>query len=201
MKLYFADIRDILPEHINMISPRRAEQARRYRFADDQKRCVAGGLLLRRFLGDTEVYTDDFGKPRAESGVCFNLSHSGDWVILAVGETEVGCDIERFKLVDPLRLGKVVYTGAELEYISSNPDRLGRFYELWTKKEALLKCMGKGFHRAAKTVEVTGDRLTGDRFAEDGDIYYFKTMAFSDYTVSVCTKNTPADIETEWVRL
>ena len=196
MKLYFADIRDILPEHINMISPRRAEQARRYRFADDQKRCVAGGLLLRRFLGDTDIYTDDFGKPRAESGVCFNLSHSGDWVILAVGETEVGCDIERFKLVDPLRLGKVVYIGAELEYISSNPDRLGRFYELWTKKEALLKCMGKGFHRAAKTVEVTGDR-----FAEDGDIYYFKTMAFSDYTVSVCTKNTPAVFKTERVRL
>ncbi len=196
MKLYFADIRDILPEHIYIISPRRAEQARRYRFADDQKRCVAGGLLLRRFLGDTDIYTDDCGKLRAESGVCFNLSHSGDWVILAVGETEVGCDIERIKLVDPLRLGKVVYTEAELEYISSNPDRLGRFYELWTKKEALLKCMGKGFHRAAKTVEVTGDR-----FAEDGDVFYFKTMVFSDYTVSVCTKNTPADFETERVRL
>ena len=196
MKLYFASIRDILPEHINMITPRRAEKARRYRFADDQKRCIAGGLLLRRFLGDTEIYTDEFGKPRAENGVCFNLSHSGDWVILAVGETEVGCDIERFKLVDPLRLGKVAYTGAELEYISSTPDRLGRFYELWTKKEALLKCMGKGFHRAAKTVEVTGDR-----FAEGGDIYYFKTMVFSDYTVSVCAKNAPADFETERVRL
>ena len=196
MKLYFADIRDIFPEHIHMISPQRAEKARRYRFADDQKRCIAGGLLLRRFLGDTEIYTDDFGKPRAENGVCFNLSHSGDWVVLALGETEVGCDIERFKLVDPLRLGKVVCTGAELEYISSNPDRLGRFYELWTKKEALLKCMGKGFHRAAKTVEVTGDR-----FAEDGDIYYFKTMVFSDYTVSVCAKNAPADVITELVRL
>ena len=196
MKLYFASIRDILPEHINMITPRRAEKARRYRFADDQKRCIAGGLLLRRFLGDTEIYTDEFGKPRAENGMCFNLSHSGDWVVLAVDETEVGCDIERFKLVDPLRLGKVVYTGAELEYISSNPDRLSRFYELWTKKEALLKCMGKGFHRAAKTVEVTCDR-----FAEDGDIYYFKTMAFSDYTVSVCTKNAPADFETERARL
>ena len=181
---------------MELISPERAEKALRYRFAADRKRCVAGGLLIRRFLGDAAVYTDEFGKPRAKSGVCFNLSHSGDWVIFALGENEVGCDIEQLRQTDALKLGKVVYTDAELEMIRRNADRLGVFFDLWTKKEALLKCMGKGFHRPAKSVEVIGDRLF-----EDGVEYYMKTKHFSDYTVSVCVQNASADFETERVRL
>ncbi len=196
MKLYLANIAEITPEHWKLISPGRAEKARRYRFADDQKRCVAGGLLIRRFLGDTEIYTDDFGKPRAKSGACFNISHSGEWVAMALDRSEVGCDIERFRQADALRLGKVVFTEAELDSIRSAADRLGTFYRLWTKKEALLKCMGEGFHRAAKTVEVIGDS-----FCEGGDVYNMKTKAFTDYTVSVCAKNSSADFDIEFVQL
>ena len=194
MKLYLANIAEITPEHWELISPERAEKARRYRFHDDQKRCVAGGLLMRRFLGDTEIFTDEFGKPRAKNGIFFNLSHSGEWVAMAVDSAEVGCDIERLRQADALKLGKVVFTGAELESIRENPDRLGVFYRLWTKKEALLKCMGKGFHRAAKSVEV----INGS-FCEDGVIYNMKTKAFSDYTISVCAKNSSADFDIEFV--
>ena len=190
MKLYLANIAEIKSAHWEQISPERAEKASRYRFPDDQKRCVAGGLLLRRFLGDSEIYTDDFGKPRSKSGVCFNLSHSGEWVAMVLDSVEVGCDIERFRQADALRLGKVVFTDAELLSIRENRDRLGQFYRLWTKKEALLKCIGKGFHRAAKTVEVIGGS-----FCEGGDVYNMKTKVFSDYTISVCAKNGSADFE------
>ncbi len=183
MKLFLANIHEITPEHIPLISPERAEKAQRYRFSADKKRCIAGGLLLRRFLGDAAIYTDPFGKPRAESGVCFNLSHSGDWVLLAVSDKEIGCDIERLRQVEALRMGKVVFTENEMALLRQSTDRLGKFYELWTKKEALLKCMGKGFHRAAKTVDVCADR-----FCEDGVDYFLKTKAFSDYTISVCTQ-------------
>lgn len=196
MKLYLANIAEITPEHWERISPERAEKARRYRFPDDQKRCVAGGLLIRCFLGDTEIFTDEFGKPRAKNGSCFNLSHSGEWVAMALAGNEVGCDIERFRQADALRLGKVVFTEAELDCIRNTPDRLGAFYRLWTKKEALLKCMGKGFHRAAKTVEVISDS-----FCEGSDIYNMKTKVFSDYTISVCAKNISAEFDIEFVRL
>ena len=171
MKLYLTHIQDISDEHMSLISPERAEKASRYRFSADKKRCIAGGLLLRRFLGDTVVFADAFGKPRAKSGVCFNLSHSGDWVLLAVGDTEIGCDIER---------------------ASSDPQAL--FYALWTKKEALLKCMGKGFHRAAKSVDVCGST-----FCEDGHTYYMKTKSFDGYTLSVCVMDGEAQVETEQV--
>lgn len=195
MKLFLADIHEIYPEHMLLISPERAEKARRYRFPADQKRCIAGGLLLRRFLGDVAVYTDSFGKPRAASGVCFNLSHSGDWVLLAVSDKEIGCDIERLHQADALRMGKVVFTESEMALLCGSRDRLGKFYELWTKKEALLKCMGKGFHRAAKSVDVCGGT-----FAEDGHVYTMGTKLFADYAVSVCVRDGAVDMTTEWVR-
>lgn len=194
MKLYLANIGGITGRHALMISPERAEKARRYRFEADRKRCEAGGLLLKKYLGDTPIYTDGFGKPRAESGVCFNLSHSGDWVALVLGEDEVGCDVERLRQADALRLGKIVFTENELRLISDSPDRLGVFYRIWTKKEALLKCMGKGFHRSAKTVDVSGGS-----FFEDRDVYNISTQVFADYTISVCAKNAEAEFETEVV--
>lgn len=194
MKLFLANIHEIQEEHLRLISPERAAKAMRYRFSDDRKRSIAGGLLLREFLGDAEIFTDEFGKPRTTDGRCFNLSHSGDWAILALSECEIGCDIEQIRQVDPLRLGKTVFTERELALIRQSPDRLGVFFGLWTKKEALLKCMGEGFHRAAKTVDVSGGV-----FCENGGVYNIKTQNFADYSVSVCVKNGSASFETQMV--
>ena len=195
MKLYLTNIQDITDGHIPLISPERAEKAFRYRFSADTKRCIAGGLLLRRFLGDAEIFVDTFGKPRAKSGVCFNLSHSGDWVLLAVGDTEIGCDIEQHRQADVLRLGKVVYTDAEMALLRASSDPQALFYALWTKKEALLKCMGKGFHRAAKSVDVCGSV-----FCEDGHTYHMQTKSLGGYTLSVCVMDGEAHVETETVK-
>ena len=196
MKIYLADIASVLPRHREYISPQRLQKTLRYRMPDDQKRCIAGSVLLRYFLGDTAILDNGFGKPVAENGVCFNLSHSGGWVLLAVDDRDVGCDIESMCFVDAARMGKIVFTGRECRMVETAPDKTGVFFDLWTKKEALLKCMGKGFHREAKSVEVCGDRFA------DGEItYYMKTKRFADYTVSVCSVNPDFQMKVEFVDL
>ena len=196
MKIYLADIASVLPRHREYISPQRLQKTLRYRMPDDQKRCIAGSVLLRYFLGDTAILDNGFGKPVAENGVCFNLSHSGGWVLLAVDDRDVGCDIESVCFVDAARMGKIVFTGRECRMVETAPDKTGVFFDLWTKKEALLKCMGKGFHREAKSVEVCGDRFA------DGEItYYMKTNRFADYTVSVCSVNPDFQMKVEFVDL
>ncbi len=182
MRIYLADIQDVKPEHIDMIDPRRKEKAERYRFEDDKKRCVLGGLLMSDFLGDTRIYENENGKPIAENGICFNLSHSGEYVLFAVGKEQIGCDIEILKTVPFEKMGKIVFCDNEMNKIKNSPDKSGEFFKLWTKKEALLKCMGEGFHRPAKSVDVSGDY-----FEENGKKYCFKTFVFSDYVASVCT--------------
>ena len=66
--------------------------------------------------------------------------------------------------------------------ICSSADKSGKFYEFWTKKESFLKCIGEGFHRNSKSVDVTKDF-----FDDNGKTYYFKVFKFSDYDVSVCS--------------
>ena len=196
MKIYLADIASVLPRHREYISPQRLQKTLRYRMPDDQERCIAGSVLLRYFLGDTAILDNGFGKPVAENGVCFNLSHSGGWVLLAVDDRDVGCDIESVCFVDAARMGKIVFTDRECRMVETAPDKTGVFFDLWTKKEALLKCMGKGFHREAKSVEVCGDRFA------DGEItYYMKTKRFADYTVSVCSVNPDFQMKVEFVDL
>lgn len=192
MKIYLADIASVLPRHREYISPQRLQKTLRYRMPDDQKRCIAGSVLLRYFLGDTAILDNGFGKPVAENGVCFNLSHSGGWVLLAVDDRDVGCDIESVCFVDAARMGKIVFTGRECRMVETAPDKTGVFFDLWTKKEALLKCMGKGFHRNAKSVDVSGDY-----YDEDKTRYYFKLYRFDDYTLAACSTidNFPDNLE------
>lgn len=185
MELYIANINDVTSDDISRISNKRAEKAKKYRQIDDQKRCIAGGLLIKKFLNGANVTANKYGKPTADNGIYFNLSHSGQYVLFALSDSEVGCDIEKIKITNAEKLGKIVFCESEMDKIRTSADKSGKFYEFWTKKESFLKCIGEGFHRNAKSVNVTNDS-----FDDNGKIYYFKVFKFSDYNVSVCsTKN------------
>ena len=192
MKLYLSNISDVLLRHRELVTHARLMKADRYKMPDDKKRCIAGGVLLRHFLGDTAITDNGYGKPVASDGTAFNLSHSGEWILLAVGEGKVGCDIERQKHISYEKMGRIVFTENELRLIKQARDKMGAFFKLWTKKEALLKCMGKGFHRPAKSVDVSGDS-----FVDGNRKYYLRTVVFADYVISACA----ADMEIEFVDL
>lgn len=196
MRLIIADIADLRPEHSQIISPERAEKAKKYRMEDDRKRCILGGVMLNKYLGKAKISKNRFGKPFSEHGPCFNLSHSGSYVLLALSDFEVGCDIEKIKPVEPLKLGKTVFCQNELDCIEASADKDGEFFALWTRKEALIKCTGEGFFRNVKNVDVSGDY-----FEENGLKYRFKTVRFSDYTISACTAHDEMFTEPEFLRI
>lgn len=192
MKLYIADIKSVSLCDLAKLSPQRAEMAEKYKKTADKKRCILGGLLLNRFLGDCKLLKNPYGKPYCPEKKHFNLSHSGDYVILALADCEVGCDIEQKKYINTKRAGKVVFCPEEQRLIESANDGLDTFFTLWTKKESLLKCIGKGFHRPAKSVCVCSDV-----FEENGKSYFMKSWNFSDCVISVCSEENdlPSDIE------
>lgn len=151
-RLFITDIRKISFDRVGELSPERAERVQRCRRADDKLRCIAGGLFMNKFLGGAKITVNEFGKPECDNGLCFNISHSGSYVLFALSDSEVGCDIEEIRFLKGIRLGKIVFCDNEMKLLGNAFDRLGTFFELWTKKEALLKCMGDGFHRAQKVL-------------------------------------------------
>lgn len=92
------------------------------------------------------------GKPflgqQHQANLSFNLSHSGDWAVLAVtARGNVGVDIEKIAVNDNLQqLGDFAFDETEKKLFAGfSPARKVRgFYRLWTKKESRLKMLGTG---------------------------------------------------------
>ncbi|MFW6642006.1 4'-phosphopantetheinyl transferase family protein [Nocardiopsis algeriensis] len=102
------------------------------------------------------------GKPHPEGparGWEFSVSHSGEWVVLALAEgVPLGVDVERVSEGRDLE-GLASYTlgGPELEaWRALGPDeRAGAFFGYWSRKEALLKATGHGLSGGLSRVLVS----------------------------------------------
>ena len=84
----------------------------------------------------------------------FNISHTHNKILCAISSQPVGVDIEK-KTTAPVEIMKLVFHPAEIEYVQSSlteADKLTRFYTIWTKKEALTKCIGTGLTDDISTV-------------------------------------------------
>jgi 4'-phosphopantetheinyl transferase len=102
---------------------------------------------------------------RQGSQVRFNLSHSKGFAIFAITRgREVGIDIEQVDGTSGWRdVAKVFFTPREQEVISRLPaDRQTEtFFEIWTRKEAILKALGLGLQFDPAHVDVAGNDALG----------------------------------------
>ena len=75
----------------------------------------------------------------------FNLSHSGDYVVCAVGDGEVGADIQKWVPYKE-RTAERFFAPTEWKLLQELPasQRTELFYRLWSRKEAYGKYTGQG---------------------------------------------------------
>lgn len=92
------------------------------------------------------------GKPEiVDFPLYFSLSHSGDYVLCAISDREVGADIQKLQTVDFSKLASRFFAEAEykaLEECDSEAERQKLFFRLWTNKEAYGKMTGQGIMAA-----------------------------------------------------
>ena len=120
---------------------------------------AAGALALAR---------DDRGRPRLDgphAGHDCNWSHSGDGLLLALGEgVRVGADLERIRQRPRAQaLAERYFTAQEARWLAmsaaTDRDRDRAFVRLWCAKEAVLKAHGHGLSFGLHRL----------RFESDGD--------------------------------
>ena len=136
-------------------------RAGRFRFERDRVAFVLGRGLLRLLLGryvgarpeDIRFALSERGKPflEARRGVPaleFNLSHSGELVLIAVGlERCVGVDVERiYRDASVEQIAERFFSPREVAALRGLAPALRReaFYACWTRKEAYIKARGEG---------------------------------------------------------
>jgi 4'-phosphopantetheinyl transferase len=133
------------------------ERAARFVFPLHRDRFVAARAGLRRVLGrclgrapeDLVFAYSDRGRPRLAPplGLDFNLAHSGDVALLALGTCTVGVDVEMMRdMPNVLTIARRFFAPAEvaaLIRLDGEARRRG-FFHAWTRKEALIKAAGVG---------------------------------------------------------
>jgi 4'-phosphopantetheinyl transferase len=127
---------------------------------------------LARLLGDRRVERDSGGKPRVLEGdgselVHFNISHSGDWALIAVADAPVGVDLERpRRFRNPTGLARRLCTPRELDSVRGGEDQTG-LLRLWVRKEAVAKADGSGLLMALGGLDVLDPIVGGEWVVHD----------------------------------
>lgn len=157
-----------------------------------RKESVAAKALLCRLLEEKFAITDFIvdcdakGKPYiADSHIFFNLSHSGNFVMCAVGEGRVGCDIQRIGSCN-IKVAKRFFTDGEFSALEDSSQSDYDFTRLWALKESALKFSGDGISGGLDRYDFSV-YYEKDEFTIDG--MHFNVYEMPDYVISICSEN------------
>ena len=160
----------------NSLSSYRREKADKVKFPEDKKRSVAAGILLNQGLSayglracDMVYETNQNGKPffREYPQIRFSLSHSGEYVMAAFSDVEIGCDIQQMEQTD-LKIARRFFAPEEYAYIKEQEEESAQeeaFYRIWVLKESFLKAVGTGMALSMTdfSIQIQEDRVIGVR--------------------------------------
>lgn len=133
------------------------------------------------------------GKPYlADGNLRFNLSHSGNWVVMALAETEVGIDVELLRPVN-YHIAERFFSKDEVTNLNSKEgdDKLAYFFDLWTLKESYLKLLGTGLTRSLSSFTVHKDNdvivITEGGRELNSNVFFKQYNLSENYKLSVCS--------------
>lgn len=141
---------------LSVLSEREKLRSFNYHKKNDSLRFLTGRAMLRKLLGkllnihpsQLIIEQGDNKKPVLkfpQSKLHFNVSHAKNKVLIAVDRHPIGVDIESAENAfnGPVIGKKVLSTQEQFSIIQSENQRR-EFCLLWTRKEALVKAIGKG---------------------------------------------------------
>lgn len=190
------------------LSDNEQKQANKYCTKILTDRYIISHALLRYILGyytkqspqEIKYATNKYGKPfLQDSNIKFNMSHSKSIVSYIIAyDNNVGIDIEfNDNNLDVMELSKLVLTTKEhilLESLKYDKQRK-IFYNLWTKKEALVKAIGEGLSYPINTIEtlstVSGDKITLTSISNSAsqELYTYTLETELNYSAAIATES------------
>lgn len=192
----------------DIVSQDRKNKVDSYRYHKDKCLSLGAELLLRKALRDRGIdneklefaYTN-YGKPYLPEHffIHYNISHSGNYVICAISDEEVGCDIELIKDIN-LDIAKMFFTKNENEKIQAlrtEKEKCDLFYRYWVLKESFIKLIGKGLNKPLNEFEIV---IKGKKIypldKKEIQKCYFDEITIDGYKCSICRfSNTKLDIK------
>lgn len=178
------DFDDRCDEFLENLPTEERARAERFRIGSARRRFVLARTLLRRELATivgvepsvVGIGVGERGKPhmtgpQTATPPRFNLSHSGDLVVVVIADVEVGVDVEHLRPVaNADRLARRYFSPAERRMVRAlgGAERDRAFLRIWTQKEAYLKATGIGVGMPLRGVETEFDPNAAPRLIAIG---------------------------------
>ncbi|HLK29783.1 MAG TPA: 4'-phosphopantetheinyl transferase superfamily protein [Puia sp.] len=156
---------DLIPKFSEILSSDEHERASKYHQQKDTDRFLVSRIALRILLSrylkippqEIGFVKDENKKPYIENkgkeNLHYNVSHSGDCILIAISNSEVGADIEKIDEDFPYQEIMIQnFSAIEMQFINSTKKSAENFYALWTRKESLLKATSKGIDESLPDV-------------------------------------------------
>ena len=144
-------------EALDRVPESRQRKVLSLRHAESRCLSLGAGLLLvlaletRGIDGRTvRIAEGPYGKPYLQDfpGLHFSLSHSGKWVMCALSDAPVGCDVEQIARGTEKLAGRFFHPAEQAALAAAGPEngeaRRREFTRIWTRKESYVKATGTG---------------------------------------------------------
>jgi len=190
----------VVATDLSLLTSAEKSVAARFRFEADKNRFAIGRQAV-RFLSseylklkplDIGIDSYEGNKPVIGNPSCnlhFNISHSGEWVLIGFANHSLGIDIEEvnqdFHYEDLL---DEHFSEMERSFINNAEVPALAFYYLWTRKEALTKAWGTGLQENLKKVYSLHSEVTQSKNAENWSIQSFQIS--SSYQAAIAYQAT-----------
>lgn len=184
---------DIENQYYEIFNEEEIDIASRYTRDEDKKRYILGKFFLRMILSKMlsitpsaiQFFRNENNRPYCIEGLEFNISHSGNFIVIAISPQLVGIDIELINndfeyesiLID-------CFTFLELSQVDNAND----FYKFWTRKESILKATGEGMIGNLHTIDCSKSTVFRDNLNFKLTSHYID----NSYMMSFATIENPS---------
>jgi 4'-phosphopantetheinyl transferase len=166
------------PEAIKVLSADEIQRAKRFYFQKHHNRFVMARASMRYILGHylkqppQQIHFEytQHGKPSVNNtlDLRFNLSHSKEYALLAVGKKyELGIDIEYFSTRPYRGIAEQLFSPSEITQLDRliTPMQPFYFFYIWSQKEAFIKACGLGLSYPTRLFDVSS--IQNEKLVED----------------------------------
>ena len=187
--LWYAQMPDYRKRKIDAFKPERSKL-----------QCLGAGILMGRAmadigLGSYEIEQDKHEKPhiKGRRDIFFNISHSGDMVILGISDREIGVDIEKIKNFKDNLVNYVFSEGDKAlakELMNGDGDPNKVYTRLWTIKESIMKHNGKGIAMEPKSISLrlVNGKIKASVAGYDCEALNLIPKEIDDYQITICSE-------------
>jgi 4'-phosphopantetheinyl transferase len=193
MDVWYLNAKNVVEEDVRVLLKflpyEMVREVNRYANHEDRRVKLFGKLMVRKYFEDNHMEfkwldwrVSFYGKPFYKEGKKFNISHSGDYVVVGFSDQEIGTDIEKVTTFDIASALDYLHP-REAEFIKSASSQEEVFFKVWTRKEAYLKAIGKGIIDGLNNENCLQDELiNGNKW------HLYSLSVISKYQMALCTR-------------